>query len=148
MSRPLAVTLGEPAGIGPDITLIAWQRRAELALPPFYLLADPDLMRRRAQRLAPDAALAVVEPGEAVAAFGSALPVVDIGVTVTAEPGRPDASSAPAAIAAIRRAVADVGPAWRTPPSPIRSPSDTAGLRCPRREYLKHRGVAAFFIRS
>jgi 4-hydroxythreonine-4-phosphate dehydrogenase len=52
--------------------------------------------------------IAVVEPGEAVAAFSSALPVVDIGVAVTAEPGRPDASSAPAAIAAIRRAVADV----------------------------------------
>jgi 4-hydroxythreonine-4-phosphate dehydrogenase len=105
---PLAVTLGEPAGIGPDITLIAWQRRSELALPPFYLLADPGFVQKRAKRLAADVPLAVIEPREAVAAFRSALPVVDIGVAVTAEPGRPNASSAPAAIAAIRRAVADV----------------------------------------
>jgi 4-hydroxythreonine-4-phosphate dehydrogenase len=76
-------------------------------LPPFYLLADPDFLQRRAKRLAADVPLAVVGPHEAVAAFRSALPVVDIGVTVTAEPGRPNASSAPAAIAAIRRAVAD-----------------------------------------
>jgi 4-hydroxythreonine-4-phosphate dehydrogenase len=35
MSRPLALTMGEPAGIGPDITLAAWLRRSELGLPPF-----------------------------------------------------------------------------------------------------------------
>jgi 4-hydroxythreonine-4-phosphate dehydrogenase len=51
----------------------------------------------------------VVEPAAAAAAFKTALPVVDIGVPVSAEPGSPDRSSAPAAIAAIRRAVADVG---------------------------------------
>jgi 4-hydroxythreonine-4-phosphate dehydrogenase len=53
-------------------------------------------------------AIAVIEPATAAAAFDSALPVVDIGVEVSAEPGHPDQSSAPAAIAAIRRAVADV----------------------------------------
>ena len=47
MIRPLALTLGEPAGIGPDITLAAWQRREEFALPPFYLLSDPDFLARR-----------------------------------------------------------------------------------------------------
>jgi 4-hydroxythreonine-4-phosphate dehydrogenase len=55
-----------------------------------------------------DVPLAQVEPGEACTAFAKALPVVAIGVTASAEPGRPDASSAPAAISAIRRAVADV----------------------------------------
>ncbi len=109
MSRPLALTLGEPAGIGPDITLAAWRRRAELGLAPFYLLADPGLMRRRAARMAADVPIAVVEPAAAVATFKDALPVVDIGVAVTAEPGRPDNSSAPAALTAIRRAVRDVG---------------------------------------
>jgi 4-hydroxythreonine-4-phosphate dehydrogenase len=109
MSRPLAVTLGEPAGIGPDITLAAWRRRAELELPAFYILADPNFLRRRAEAIAPDIQIAVVEPGAAAAAFRSALPVVDIGLAVTAQPGRPDDSSAPAALAAIRRAVADVG---------------------------------------
>jgi len=46
----------------------------------------------------------VVEPAEAVTAFSSALPIVDIGIAVSAAPGRPDRSSAPAALAAIRRA--------------------------------------------
>src|SRR6201999_2634331 len=40
--------------------------------------------------------------------FADALPVVALDLAISAEPGRPDASSAPAAIAAIRRAVADV----------------------------------------
>ena len=37
-AKPLALTLGEPAGIGPDITIAAWLRRRELNLPAFYLL--------------------------------------------------------------------------------------------------------------
>jgi 4-hydroxythreonine-4-phosphate dehydrogenase len=108
MPSPLALTLGEPAGIGPDITFAAWRRRAELGLAPFYLLADPAFVARRAERIAPDVTIAVVEPQAAGAAFETALPVVDIGVTVSAEPGHPDRSSAPAALTAIRRAVADV----------------------------------------
>jgi 4-hydroxythreonine-4-phosphate dehydrogenase len=109
MSRPLALTLGEPAGIGADIALAAWRQRAELALPAFYLLADPAYLAARARQLALDIPLAVVEPAAAAAAFRTALPVVDIGVAITAQPGRPDATSAPAALAAINRAVADVG---------------------------------------
>jgi 4-hydroxythreonine-4-phosphate dehydrogenase len=108
MSRPLALTLGEPAGIGPDITLAAWRRRAELALPPFYILASPTFLEDRAKRLALDIPIAVVEPSAAAVVFRTALPIVDIGVDITAEPGHPDESSAPAALAAIHRAVADV----------------------------------------
>jgi 4-hydroxythreonine-4-phosphate dehydrogenase len=108
MARPLALTLGEPAGIGPDITLAAWRRRDELKLTPFYFLADPAFVARRAKRMASDLTIAVVEPAAAWTAFKTALPVVDIGVPVSAEPGHPDQSSAPAALAAIRRAVADV----------------------------------------
>lgn len=108
MARPLALTLGEPAGIGPDIALAAWHRRSTLSLPPFYLLGDPPFLAQRAHELGLDIPLAVGNPSDAAAAFATALPVVDIGVTVTARPGRPDASSAPAAIAAIRRAVDDV----------------------------------------
>jgi 4-hydroxythreonine-4-phosphate dehydrogenase len=105
---PLALTLGEPAGIGSDITFAAWRRRVEAGLPPFYVLGDPDYLARRAERIAPGLVIQVVDPAEAAVAFRTALPVVDLGLTVTAEPGRPDASSAPIAIAAIRRAVADV----------------------------------------
>jgi len=106
--QPLVLTLGEPAGIGPDLTLAVWHRRAELKLPRFYIVADPDFLRRRARRLGLDVAIATVTPSAAAATFPSALPVVALDVAVSAEPGRPDRSSAPAAIASIRRAVADV----------------------------------------
>ena len=46
---PLALTMGEPGGIGPDVTLAAWVRRRELDLPPFYCLARPDLLAGRAR---------------------------------------------------------------------------------------------------
>jgi len=106
--QPLALTLGEPAGIGPDLALAVWHRRAELDVPRFYVVADPDFLSRRAGRLGLDVPIAAVTPVAAAAAFASALPVVAIDVAVSAEPGRPDRSSAPTAIASIRRAVADV----------------------------------------
>jgi 4-hydroxythreonine-4-phosphate dehydrogenase len=108
MSRPLALTLGEPAGIGPDITLAAWARRDALDLPAFYVLADPQCLERRAKRLGFDVPLKIVAPGSAGTAFAHALPVVPLDLPATAEPGKPDATSAPAVIASINRAVADV----------------------------------------
>jgi 4-hydroxythreonine-4-phosphate dehydrogenase len=106
--QPLALTLGEPAGIGPDLALAVWRRRSELDVPPFYLVADPDFLKLRAEHLRLDVPIATVTPRTAAATFGSALPVVAIDVPVTAAPGRPDRSSAPAAVASIRRATADV----------------------------------------
>ena len=106
--QPLALTLGEPAGIGPDLALAIWHRRAELDVPPFYIVADAAFLGRRAARLGLHVPLSLVKPEAAVAAFRTALPVVALDVTVSAEPGRPDQSSAPAALASIRRAVADV----------------------------------------
>ena len=108
MSRPLALTLGEPAGIGPDITLAAWARRAETKLPPFYVLADPQYLARRAMLLGLDVPIELVTPATALAAFPHALPVAALGAAATSEPGRPDATSAPTAIASINRAVEDV----------------------------------------
>ncbi|MGV7213536.1 4-hydroxythreonine-4-phosphate dehydrogenase PdxA [Bradyrhizobium sp. UFLA05-112] len=108
MARPLALTLGEPAGIGPDITIATWLRRNELGLPAFYLLGDDALIARRAKALGIDIKIARVRAEEAVAAFPDALPVAVTGEIATAEPGRPDEGSAPAALASIRQAVADV----------------------------------------
>ena len=111
-AKPLALTLGEPAGIGPDITIAAWLRRRELGLPAFYLRGDEAFIARRAKALGKalgaDIEIASVSPGETVAAFADALPVVATGESATAEPGKPDASSAPAALVSIRDAVADV----------------------------------------
>jgi 4-hydroxythreonine-4-phosphate dehydrogenase len=106
--RPLALTLGEPAGIGPELALAVWRRRAELDIPAFYVAADPGFLGRRAERLNLDVPIATVAPDTALTAFATALPVVGIDAKASAEPGLPDRSSAPAAIASIRRAVADV----------------------------------------
>jgi 4-hydroxythreonine-4-phosphate dehydrogenase len=132
--RPLALTLGEPAGIGPDLTLLAWSRRDELKLPPFYLLGDGAFLERRANALGLKVRLAEVAPEEAITTFATALPVVATGKPATAKPGRPDASSADAALASIRRAVADVqsGSASAVVTNPIaKSVLYQAGFRHP-----------------
>jgi 4-hydroxythreonine-4-phosphate dehydrogenase len=106
--KSLALTLGEPAGIGPDLALAIWRRRAELDLPPFYIVADPAFLRRRADALKLDVPIAAVSPTSAASEFQEALPVLPLEIAVTAQPGQPDNTSAPAAVASIRRAVADV----------------------------------------
>jgi 4-hydroxythreonine-4-phosphate dehydrogenase len=134
LPRPLALTLGEPAGIGPDITLLAWLRRNELKLPPFYLLGDAGLLERRAKALGVSVPLAEVDAQQALTAFADALPVVATGKSATAQPGRPDASSADAALASIRQAVADVktGHASAVVTNPIaKSVLYSAGFRHP-----------------
>jgi 4-hydroxythreonine-4-phosphate dehydrogenase len=108
MPRPLALTLGEPAGVGPGLALAVWRRRVELGLPPFYIIADGEFLARRARHLGLAVALAPSTPRDAAAVFAKALPVVDVGIAVSAAPGRPDASSGPAAIASIRLGVRHV----------------------------------------
>ena len=105
---PLALTLGEPAGIGPDITIAAYRDRTRLDLPPFYLIGSAAMIARRAALLSIDIAIETVTPAEAASVFGRALPVVDLGREIAGEPGRPHPGDAPAVIAAIERAVADV----------------------------------------
>ena len=108
MAQPLALTSGEPAGIGPDITLKAWLRRDELKLPAFYWLGDAASLDRRAKALGLNVRLVEVRPEDAVGTFAQALPIVPTGWAATAGPGHPDDSSAGAAMASIRQAVADV----------------------------------------
>jgi 4-hydroxythreonine-4-phosphate dehydrogenase len=90
MAKPLALTSGEPAGIGPDIALAAWLRRNEFGLPPFYLLGDRDFFADRAKTLGLKIELADASPEDASAQFASALPVVATGEVATARPGAPD----------------------------------------------------------
>ena len=107
-ARPLALTMGEPAGVGPDITLDAWTRRHTAALPPFYVIGDAALYERRAQALGLDVPVARVTPDTAIAAFATALPVVDLGMAVAGLPGQLTDGDAAAVVAAIARAVEDV----------------------------------------
>jgi len=140
--KPLALTIGEPAGIGPDLTLALWLRRAELDLPVFYLIGDADFLKRRARALGLDVAVAEGTPAQAAAAFARALPVVPLDLGVTATPGKPDATSAPAAIASIRRAAAEVmaGEAAAVVTNPIaKSVLSRAGFAEPgHTEFLGH----------
>ncbi|HEY5125855.1 MAG TPA: 4-hydroxythreonine-4-phosphate dehydrogenase PdxA [Bradyrhizobium sp.] len=108
MAKPLALTSGEPAGIGPDVTIKAWLKRNELKLPAFYLLGDREFLAHRAKALGLNVRLADVRAEDAAGAFADALPVVATGQSATAQPGRPDNTSAQAAIASIRQAVSDV----------------------------------------
>jgi 4-hydroxythreonine-4-phosphate dehydrogenase len=107
-AKPLALTSGEPAGIGPDIAMAAWLRRNELKLPPFYLLGDRNFFNDRARTLGLAIKFADVVPEDALASFADALPVVATGHVATAQAGQPDGTSAEAAIASIRQAVEDV----------------------------------------
>ena len=100
----LALTQGDPAGIGPEITLKAWLRRDEIGLP-FCLLGDPDFMRRTAARLGLAVPVEHATIADAGAVFRRALPVAPMGVAVAAEPGKPDPATAAAIIASIEEAV-------------------------------------------
>src|SRR4029453_11911658 len=99
MAKPLALTSGEPAGIGPDIAIEAWLRRKEAGLPPFYLLGDRDHFAGRARTLGSRIEFADVSAETACAAFPDALPIVSTGVKATAQPGKPDGARADAATA-------------------------------------------------
>lgn len=102
---PLAVTMGEPAGIGPDVALMAWRDRAEHRLPPFYVIGDPDLMEARAARLGIGVPVVPVLPEETVETFSFGLPVVAIEGSAADRPGQPSPETAGLVIEAIRAGV-------------------------------------------
>ncbi|SFL43788.1 4-hydroxythreonine-4-phosphate dehydrogenase [Methylorubrum salsuginis] len=105
--RPLALTLGDPSGIGPELALAAWRLRAERDVPPFQLIGDPDFLERTAHRLGLSVPVAEVEPDDAVEVFPRALPVLPLpsGATVEAVPGAPDSAHAGAIVESITAAV-------------------------------------------
>lgn len=104
---PLALTSGDPSGIGPDITLLAWLRRTP-ETAPFYVLADPAALAARARRLGLAVPIAETGPDGAGRLFDEALPVVPLGLSVRGTPGAPAGADAPATIASIETAVEHV----------------------------------------
>jgi 4-hydroxythreonine-4-phosphate dehydrogenase len=103
---PLALTMGEPAGIGPDITALAWlalRDRPELA---FFVIGDLNSLESRISHLRLDVPVAaVVAPKEAPLVFGRALPVFDIAFAHPPTAGKPSSATAPMVIAFIDQAV-------------------------------------------
>jgi len=102
---PLALTQGDPAGIGPDITLAAWLRRSELDLPPFLFLGDPAVLAARASQLGLSVPLKQADPSDACDIFHDALPVLSIDGGATVVAGEPHVNTARGTIAAIEMGV-------------------------------------------
>ncbi len=94
----LALTMGDPAGIGPELSVMAW-RALRVTGPAFVLLADP------AQVASFGPARVVASPAEAAAVFHHAVPVLPVPLATAARPGHSDPANAPAVIASIERAV-------------------------------------------
>ena len=105
--RPLAMSVGDPSGIGPEIAVAAWLLRERMALPAFYLLCDPDLLAARARSLGLHVPFAETTPANAAATFPTRLPIVPLRATFVDAAGHPDAANAAGVIEAIDRAAAD-----------------------------------------
>ena len=102
MKAPLALTMGEPAGIGGEIALAAWLKGG---LPPFFVIDDANRLEQLAAGLGWTVPIkAIGEPEEAVGLAG-ALPVLHRPLPAPVVPGKPDAANSLAVIAAIEQAV-------------------------------------------
>ncbi|WP_292858484.1 4-hydroxythreonine-4-phosphate dehydrogenase PdxA [Mesorhizobium sp.] len=142
MTTALAVSVGDPSGIGPEIAIAAFLTRAAVAVPAFYLLADPAQIALRARHLGVSLPVQEVTPAQAAAVFGHALPIVPLAARFIDKPGRPDPANAAGTIEAIDRAVAAclAGDAAAVVTCPIaKKPLYDAGFRFPgHTEYLAH----------
>jgi len=103
---PLAVSMGEPAGIGPDLLLQLFADRRDLSLPPFVVFGSASFLAARAKRLGLSIEIVATTPGFANTLFQTALPVVDIAGLVPDKPGDSSPLSGKLVIEAIRQAVA------------------------------------------
>lgn len=92
---PIALTMGDPAGIGGEIAAAAW-RDSRDRLRPFALIGDTDWAAGFGVPVA-----RIERIGEAASRFGAALPVLDVKLAVPAIPGQPDPRNAAAVIGAI-----------------------------------------------
>ena len=98
---PLAVALGDPAGIGPEIIAKSWEQREAEALPAFFAVGDCDAI----EAVWKGPLRAIDDPGEARDVFGSALPVIRVGGGQAIHPGQPDLDGARNALDALEMAV-------------------------------------------
>ncbi|KKC39685.1 4-hydroxythreonine-4-phosphate dehydrogenase [Devosia epidermidihirudinis] len=106
MDKPLAISMGEPAGVGPDIVLGLYARRHQLKLPPFCVFGNADFLRARARRLGLAFDITEATPAQTNSLFETALPAVPVDGDVPDTPGVASVVSGPAVINAIAAAVA------------------------------------------
>lgn len=101
--KPLAVTLGDPAGIGPEIVARAWDALNDQG-PAFVVIGDYETVASAMTR-ARGTARRILSPDEAVEVFPDALPVIDQPLTQAVVAGKPSPAHAPAVVKAIDTAV-------------------------------------------
>ena len=104
---PIAVSMGEPAGIGPDLILKLYDRRDELQLPPFVVFGNLAFLAARARRLGLSLNFEQTSAAGAADDFAVALPVVHIDGLVPDKPGDTSPLSGKVVIESISRAVAE-----------------------------------------
>ena len=103
---PIAVTIGEPGGIGPDITAQAWQAFRDHPEITFFVLGDSDFLRKRFAEIPSDVPVReIAASAKAGAVFAGALPVIDMPFPVRPTTGRFSAMTAATVIGAIDKAV-------------------------------------------
>jgi len=84
---PLAISIGEAGGIGPDLILQIYSRRGENPLPAFIVYGNLQFLRERAKRLRLAIKIETSTPAKAPELFSDALPVMDIGEGILDNPG-------------------------------------------------------------
>jgi len=101
VQNPLAVSLGDPAGIGPEVIAKCWDNRAAFGLPPFVAIGDP-----RSVAAVWDGPIEVVDtPRQADAAFDYGLPLIQLNVPEADVPGHPSVAGAHTSLDALELAV-------------------------------------------
>ncbi|MDZ4791170.1 MAG: 4-hydroxythreonine-4-phosphate dehydrogenase PdxA [Hyphomicrobiales bacterium] len=104
---PIAMTMGDPAGIGPEIALKSWLAREKEHISPFCYIGDLANIRETALNIAPNADIVeVASIDHSSLLFNEALPVYNIPLHKTSMPGRADVQNALATLHAIKFAVA------------------------------------------
>jgi 4-hydroxythreonine-4-phosphate dehydrogenase len=104
MTAPLAVSLGDPAGVGPELLAEAWSRRGEEGLTPFFAVGGAELLAQAAARRGIAVPIQrIADPAEAAAVFPVALPVLG-DLDGAYRPGEPDRDGAALALASLTEA--------------------------------------------
>jgi 4-hydroxythreonine-4-phosphate dehydrogenase len=98
---PLAVSLGDPAGIGPEVVAKCWDERANFDLPPFVAIGDP----RSVTRVWDGPIEVIDDPRQADSAFDYALPLIQISAADDDLPGHPSVAGAHCSLDSLEIAV-------------------------------------------
>jgi 4-hydroxythreonine-4-phosphate dehydrogenase len=103
---PIAVTIGEPSGIGPEVIIKSWFKRREHNLSPFFVIGSPTTIQMHAEQLRLPIPIQVISsPSEANSVYNSALPIIDLGLDGEFNFAAPNSKTAPMVIGAIEKAV-------------------------------------------